>query len=96
MSGTIPPALGTMPQLEVLSLDANPLLSGTIPGSVGGLTRLKRLWLGDNIALSGSIPTLVNCSSLRTLHLGNSTLTKLPASLPPSITHLYDLLHLVS
>ena len=54
LTGTIPPELGSLANLEKLSLPGNNL-TGTIPPELGGLTNVKELWLTSN-HLTGSIP----------------------------------------
>ena len=53
-SGTLPPAIGQLAELEVLNLAGNGL-SGEIPAELGKLSQLRILHLEQN-SLSGSIP----------------------------------------
>ena len=55
MSGEIPPELGSLSNLELLSLGNNEL-SGETPAELGSLSNLRRLGLGDN-ELSGCVPS---------------------------------------
>ena len=55
LSGTIPPALGSLNSLQALGLENNQL-SGTIPTVLGSLTGLQLLNLDYN-QLSGTIPS---------------------------------------
>ena len=53
LSGPIPPELGNLTQLQVLSLGGNQL-SGPIPSELGAFQQLQVLYLQDN-QLSGPI-----------------------------------------
>ena len=69
LSGSIPPELGNLSNLEVLVLAYNQL-SGSIPPELGNLSKLEVLILGGN-SLSGPIPPeLGNLSKLEVLILG--------------------------
>ncbi len=68
LSGSIPPELGNLTSLRVLSLTGNQL-SGSIPPELGNLTSLRDLELSGN-QLSGSIPPeLGNLTGLRQMFL---------------------------
>ena len=54
MTGTIPAELGSLANLQGLSLSGNQL-TGTIPAELGGLTNLQRLSLSGN-QLTGTVP----------------------------------------
>ena len=74
LSGTIPAALGNLPNLRQLWLRRNQL-SGPIPAALGRLTNLTDLHLGNN-QLSGSIPAaLGNLPNLEALSLIRNQLT---------------------
>ena len=55
MSGEIPAELGSLSNLESLSLGEN-ALSGEIPAELGSLSNLKQLHLHSN-ELSGCVPS---------------------------------------
>ncbi|KAL7490454.1 hypothetical protein ACHAWT_000099, partial [Skeletonema menzelii] len=55
LSGTIPSEIGSMKNLEYLSLNNN-TLTGTIPSEIGSMKNLTFLYLDFN-DLVGSIPT---------------------------------------
>jgi len=77
LSGSIPPELGNLSQLETLQLGVSKL-SGPIPPELGNLSQLKTLELHYN-SLCGVIPAeLKNLSSLSILKLGNNQLTAAP------------------
>eukprot|EP01043_Picozoa_sp_COSAG02_P020828 COSAG02_NODE_1037_length_15050_cov_93.060665_4_plen_1550_part_01 len=88
LSGTIPAELGRLSSLRILRLFTNPRLSGTLPNELNNLKGLHSMNLYDNIALSGSLPPL-DLPMLRTLNVGNCSLTGLPSSLPPKLDHLF-------
>ena len=81
LTGNIPPALGQLTALTLLSLNTN-RLSGTIPAEVGNLTQLNTLDLSYN-ELTGNIPkTLGNLTVLARLYLGaNKLIGKIPEEL---------------
>ena len=81
LSGSIPPGLGNLANLRVLSLNYN-RLTGQIPPELGGLGKLTRLELGDN-GLTGEIPSsLSNLTNLVWLELDDNDLTgAIPSSL---------------
>ena len=64
LSGSIPPELGNLTNLQFLVLGANQL-SGSIPPELGNLTLLKVLHLNNN-QLKGNLPT--NLSTLINLY----------------------------
>ena len=81
LTGTIPPELGNLSNLEELSLTQNGL-TGTIPAELGNLANLRFLLLDVN-NLTGTIPSeLGNLSNLTALWLAQNNLTgELPESL---------------
>ncbi|MCZ0934884.1 MAG: Ig-like domain-containing protein, partial [Gemmatimonadetes bacterium] len=80
-SGTLPPAIGQLAELEVLNLAGNGL-SGEIPAELGKLTQLRILHLAEN-NLSGSIPAeLGDLYRLERLYLPWNQLSgEIPAAL---------------
>jgi Leucine-rich repeat (LRR) protein len=91
LSGTIPPELGQLSNLEFISLFINQL-SGTIPPELGQLNSLKYLWLQSN-QLSGTIPPeLGQLSSLQELELISNQLS---GTIPPELGQLSSLQTLV-
>ncbi len=71
LTGRIPPELGNLANLEILSLNQNEL-SGPIPPELGKLVNLENLWLREN-QLTGSIPReLGNLTRLERLDLAVS------------------------
>ena len=82
--GTIPAALGNLPQLQVLWLTANQL-TGSIPTQLGNLSNLQSLWLGEN-QLDGALPdSLANLSNLEMLYIRNN---RLSGEIPTGFIHL--------
>ena len=81
LSGTIPPELSQLTQLQELLLGYNQL-SGTIPSELAGLTKLQSLQLENN-RLTGTIPPeLAALTNLRVLNLWSNRLTgQIPAEL---------------
>ena len=81
LTGSIPPALGSLTSLAELDLDGN-ALAGPIPGALGALANLRRLSLREN-ALAGPIPgALGRLASLDELDLGGNGMTgPVPAGL---------------
>ena len=74
MTGAIPGELGSLGNLESLSLWGNEL-TGRIPAELGHLVNLKGLWLSLN-ELTGGIPdALGNLTNLEELHLASNELT---------------------
>jgi hypothetical protein len=87
ISGTIPPSLGNLPQVQQLGLDNNPSLSGTIPPSLGNLSQAQLLYLYNNPSLSGTIPpSLGNLSQAQQLFLNSNP--SLSGTIPPSLGNL--------
>ena len=88
LTGSIPPKLGDLGNLEELYLHGNQL-TGSIPDELGKLESLERLVLEGN-SLAGWIPPeLGNLESLRFLNLGfNNQLT---GPLPTSLADLKSL-----
>ena len=87
LNGTIPPELGNLSNLTVLSLYSNQL-RGTIPSELGNLSSLEVLALSAN-QLNGSIPQeLSNLSDLQVLSLWGN---KLRGSIPPGLGNLTNL-----
>ena len=87
LSGNIPPELGSLSNLETLSLAPNEL-TGNIPPELGRLSKLNRLYLYNN-QLTGQIPPeLGNLRELRRLFLfGN----RLSGSIPSELGNLTNL-----
>ena len=81
LTGTIPPELGNITNLEILSLTRNQL-TGPIPVGLGSLTNLRELSLGEN-QLTGMIPAeLGSLTKLDWLYLsGNQLSGEVPSSL---------------
>ena len=83
LRGAIPPELGDLSPLGLVSLDLSAnQLNGTIPAELGDLSSLNVLHLNDN-QLTGEIPAeLGDLGSLTDLSLGNNGLSgAIPASL---------------
>jgi hypothetical protein len=73
LSGSIPPELGNLGNLQYLNLYSNQL-SGSIPPELGNLSNLELLYLDSN-RLSGNIPTsLTNLTNLKYLSIHNNCL----------------------
>ena len=88
LTGTIPPEMGQLTELEFLILPGNKL-TGPIPAQLGGLHKLLQLRLRRN-RLNGSIPPeLGNLSALIELNLSINPLT---GSIPPELGNLANLL----
>ena len=91
LSGTIPPELGNLTKLEVLSLAVNQL-RGTIPPELGNLSKLTLLYLYSN-QLSGPIsPELSKLANLEQLAL---SWNRLGGTVPPELGKLARLESLV-
>ena len=87
LGGEIPPELGSLADLEFLSLGGNQL-SGEIPPELGNFANLESLDLGEN-HLSGEIPPeLANLVSLSTLSL---SLNQLSGEIPPELGNIVSL-----
>ena len=87
LSGSIPPELGNLTNLDMLSLSGN-ALTGSIPPELGDLTNLTSLWLHNNY-LSGPIPTeLGDLTNLEGLLLG---INGLSGPIPPELGNLTNL-----
>jgi Leucine-rich repeat (LRR) protein len=87
LTGTLPPELEDLTQLQELSLFTNEL-SGSIPPQLGNLSQLQILYLSNN-QLSGSIPTqLGNLSALKELLLAENNLT---GDIPSQLGNLSNL-----
>ena len=81
LTGTIPPELGRLRELQTLRLHDNDL-SGTIPSQIGSLYNLKTLWLQRN-NLEGSLPSEIgNCIRLEEFTMsGNNIGSTIPLEL---------------
>ena len=90
LTGTIPSELGSLSNLEILSLFQNKL-TGTIPAELGSLSKLTELGLFSN-QLTGTIPSeLGSLSNLEILYLLQNELTgTIPAELG-SLSNLREL-----
>ena len=87
LSGSIPPSLGSLLNLQELRLNGNQL-SGPVPSSLGNLANLTHLWLEAN-QLSGPIPSsLGSLANLEELDLNGNQLS---GSIPPSLGSLANL-----
>ena len=90
LNGEIPPELGSLTALTVLSLWDNEL-TGTIPPELGNLTSVTTLSLSEN-QLTGSIPSaLGGLSSVRNLYLRTNQLT---GAIPAELGNLSSLVQL--
>lgn len=90
LTGSIPPELGNLRNLESLDLEFSGL-TGSIPPELGKLRNLKRLWLNGN-RLTGSIPPQFgNLQDLEELIL---SLNRLTGSIPPELGNLQHLVRL--
>ena len=87
LTGSIPPEIGNLSNLEWLDLRNNQL-TGSIPPEIGNLTNLERLMLFHN-QLTGSIPPEIgNLTNLTALSLIDNQLT---GSIPSEIDNLTNL-----
>ena len=90
LSGTIPPELSNLSNLQRLWLWSNQL-TGPIPPEIGNLSDLWSLNLNRN-ELTGTIPPEIgNMSNLRTLSLWGNQLT---GAIPPEIGNMSNLKYL--
>ena len=90
LKGAIPPELGALASLRVLSLPSNNLL-GPVPPELGDLSALRYLNLGGN-SHTGPIPAkLGSLTHLRTLILERNSFT---GAIPPELGNLSSLTHL--
>ena len=87
LSGSIPPELGNLANLESLWLYENQL-SGSIPSELGNLANLDTLYLNGN-RLSGSIPP--ELGNLAILHWLSLSYNQLSGSIPPELGNLDNL-----
>jgi Leucine-rich repeat (LRR) protein len=91
LTGSIPPEIGNLTNLTVLSLRYNQL-TGSIPPEIGNLTNLTYLDLYDN-QLTGVIPPEIgNLTKLTDLYLRSNQLT---GTIPPEIGNLTNLTSLI-
>ncbi len=87
LTGTLPPELSDLPQLQLLDLGDNPL-TGPIPPELGSLPQLRVLYLRNN-DLTGPIPPeLGSLTQLTWLHLRSNDLT---GPIPPELGNLPQL-----
>ncbi|MGE5342021.1 MAG: fibronectin type III domain-containing protein [Candidatus Omnitrophota bacterium] len=90
LTGTLPPELGNLSNLENLWLNSNQL-AGPIPPELGSLSKLQWVNLDFN-QLTGSIPPeLGNLSELQGLHLDSNQLT---GTIPQELGNLSNLYYL--
>ncbi|KAL8138766.1 hypothetical protein V2J09_004767 [Rumex salicifolius] len=88
LSGSIPPDLGKLDQLEILALHNNNFY-GNIPSDLGNCTALRALYLQGNY-ISGQIPNeLGNLISLQHLDLSSNSLS---GSIPSTLGQLTKLI----
>ena len=90
LTGSIPPEIGTLENLERLYLPRN-RLTGSIPPEIGTLENLKGLRLHNN-QLTGSIPPEIG--TLEKLYLLNLSGNQLTGGIPPEIGTLVNLVWL--
>ena len=57
IQGTLPTEIGAMPDLRMLAIESNPLLSGTVPTEIGAMHSLRTLSIHNNTRLSGTLPS---------------------------------------
>lgn len=89
LSGSIPPAIASMEDLEILELSNNNL-TGSIPATFGNLTKLEDLFLDAN-SLTGTLPLslFTSTSKLKKLWLHENLFS---GTLPQQVSNLQDLL----
>ena len=88
LSGSIPPELGNLTNLQTLVIFEENDLSGPIPPELGNLANLQTLDL-RHTGLSGSIPAeLGNLANLQRLYLSSN---RLSGSIPPELGNLANL-----
>ena len=87
LSGTIPPELGQLSQLQRLDLGSNDL-TGPIPPELGQLSQLQRLDLSSNDLTGPISPEVGQLSQLWSLSLNSNQLT---GSIPPELGQLSQL-----
>ncbi|KAK4776052.1 hypothetical protein SAY87_024013 [Trapa incisa] len=81
ITGTIPRGIGSLVNLELLSLHSNKLV-GSIPDSIGKLSKLKTLFVDQNNLRGRIPPSIGNMTSLIDLTLGDNMLEgTVPASI---------------
>lgn len=91
LTGTIPPELGNLTNLNSLELRGNQL-TGSIPPELGNLSNLRMFLFLDYNQLTGSIPSeLSNLTNLETLSIVGNQLT---GPIPPELGSLKNLKHL--
>ncbi|KAJ0018722.1 hypothetical protein Pint_09498 [Pistacia integerrima] len=87
LSGAIPPELGNLSQLQLLSLDENEL-NGTLPKELGNLTKLRALWVTSNY-LTGEVPEdYKNLTNLEAFAVGGNNMS---GPIPPFIANWTNL-----
>ncbi|XP_050271533.1 MDIS1-interacting receptor like kinase 2-like [Quercus robur] len=90
LQGSIPPEIGTLSKLRMLSLSINNL-TGNLPLSLTNLTRLEGFFIYNNL-FSGSIPDLLgNLKNLQMLQLGTNAFS---GSIPHQLGNLKNLTYL--
>jgi len=81
IQGTLPTEIGAMPDLRMLAIESNPLLSGTVPTEIGAMHSLRTLSIHNNTRLSGTLPSqLAVLTKLRFLSAHSGALS---GTLPP-------------
>ncbi|PHT67150.1 hypothetical protein T459_31575 [Capsicum annuum] len=73
LSGTIPPEIGNLKNLNNLTLSNNQL-TGSIPSSFGNLRNLQTLFLDRNNLIEEIPSSICNLTSLKVLYLSRNTL----------------------
>ncbi len=91
LNGYLPPEIGNLTALKILTPGNNPGLSGVIPDEIGNLKFMTGLGIG-NCSLTGAIPNSIgNCSLLKFINLWENLLT---GPIPPEIGLLDSLVSL--